>query len=115
MTSPPTVSGCLPRRSHLSSTDATATILGVTAAGGLRGCEVDITFTSMAVSYQAAPDVAPETHIRLVRYRSQDFSRLTDVDRLVMQRFNHPTPPNRIAVGREQQQYAGPSAGFKLD
>jgi Flp pilus assembly secretin CpaC len=39
----------------------------------------------------------------------------TDVDRLIYQRFNHPTPPNRIAVGREQQQYAGPSAGFKLD
>ncbi|WP_427886786.1 threonine/serine ThrE exporter family protein [Kribbella sp. GL6] len=69
--------------SGAGTADATATILGVTAAGGLRGCEVDITFTSMAVSYQAAPDVAPETHIRLVRYRSQDFSRLTDVDRLV--------------------------------
>jgi pilus assembly protein CpaC len=37
----------------------------------------------------------------------------TDVDRLVMQRFNHPTPPQRVSVGREQ--YAGPSAGFKLD
>jgi hypothetical protein len=37
----------------------------------------------------------------------------TDVDRLVMQRFNHPTPPQRLSVGREQ--YAGPSAGFKLD
>lgn len=63
--------------------DATATILAVTAASGLRGCEVDITFTSIAVSYQAAPDVAPETHMRVVRYRAQDFSRLTDVDRLV--------------------------------
>jgi pilus assembly protein CpaC len=37
----------------------------------------------------------------------------TDVDRLVMQRLNHPTPPQRVSVGREQ--YAGPSAGFKLD
>jgi len=36
----------------------------------------------------------------------------TDVDRLVMQRFNHPTPPQRLSVGREQ--YAGPSAGFTL-
>jgi uncharacterized membrane protein YjjP (DUF1212 family) len=69
--------------SGAGTADATATILSVTAAGGLRGCEVDITFTSMAISYQAAPDVAPETHIRLVRYRSQDFSRLTEVDRLV--------------------------------
>ncbi|WP_432943990.1 threonine/serine ThrE exporter family protein [Kribbella sp. CA-253562] len=69
--------------SGAGTADATATILGVTAAGGLRGCEVDITFTSIAISYQAAPDVAPETHMRVVRYRSQDFSRLTDVDRLV--------------------------------
>jgi pilus assembly protein CpaC len=37
----------------------------------------------------------------------------TDADRLVYQRFNHPTPPQRLSVGREQ--YAGPSAGFKLD
>ncbi len=37
----------------------------------------------------------------------------TDADRLVLQRFNHPTPPARITGGR--QQYAGPSAGFKLD
>jgi pilus assembly protein CpaC len=37
----------------------------------------------------------------------------TDADRLVMQRFNHPTPPQRLSVGREQ--YAGPSAGFTLE
>jgi Flp pilus assembly secretin CpaC len=38
----------------------------------------------------------------------------TDVDRLVMQRFNHPTPPRRLAVGRETGA-VGPTAGFKLD
>jgi pilus assembly protein CpaC len=37
----------------------------------------------------------------------------TDADRLVYQRLNHPTPPRRVSVGRPQ--YAGPSAGFKLD
>ena len=37
----------------------------------------------------------------------------TDADRILMQRLNHPTPPRRVAVGRER--YAGPSAGFKLD
>ena len=37
--------------SGAGTTDATATILAVTAAGGLRGCEVDITFTSIAISY----------------------------------------------------------------
>ena len=38
----------------------------------------------------------------------------TDVDRLLMQRYNHPTPPRRLAVGREPTA-AGPTAGFKLD
>jgi pilus assembly protein CpaC len=38
----------------------------------------------------------------------------TDVDRLVMQRYNHPTPPRRVSVGRETTA-GGPTAGFKLD
>jgi pilus assembly protein CpaC len=37
----------------------------------------------------------------------------TDADRLVFQRLNHPTPPRRVAVGREQN--VGPTAGFKLE
>jgi len=37
----------------------------------------------------------------------------TDADRLLLQRYNHPTPPTRIIAGRPQ--YSGPSAGFKLD
>ncbi|HLG45839.1 MAG TPA: type II and III secretion system protein family protein [Reyranella sp.] len=37
----------------------------------------------------------------------------TDVDRIVMQRLNHPTPPQRLTVGREQ--FAGPAAGFTLE
>jgi len=38
----------------------------------------------------------------------------TDTDRLVMQRFNHPTPPRRMAVGRETTA-AGPTPGFTLE
>ncbi|MBL6616116.1 MAG: type II and III secretion system protein family protein [Reyranella sp.] len=39
----------------------------------------------------------------------------TDVDRLLMQRYNHPTPPRRLAVGRETTTPVGPTAGFKLE
>jgi len=40
----------------------------------------------------------------------------TDFDRIMMGRYNHPTPPRRVAVGREAApSSAGPSAGFKLD
>ena len=38
----------------------------------------------------------------------------TDTDRLVLQRFNHPTPPRRMAVGRETTA-AGPTPGFTLE
>jgi Flp pilus assembly secretin CpaC len=38
----------------------------------------------------------------------------TDVDRLLMQRYNHQTPPRRMSVGRETAP-VGPTAGFKLD
>jgi pilus assembly protein CpaC len=38
----------------------------------------------------------------------------TDVDRLLMQRYNHPTPPRRLSVGRETAP-VGPTAGFKLE
>lgn len=36
----------------------------------------------------------------------------TDADRLLYQRFNHPTPPQRLSAGRTA---AGPTAGFKLE
>jgi len=38
----------------------------------------------------------------------------TDTDRLVLQRFNHPTPPRRMAVGRETTA-VGATPGFTLE
>ena len=38
----------------------------------------------------------------------------TDADRLLYQRMDHPTPPQRLAVG-QQPRNTGPTAGFKLD
>ncbi len=38
----------------------------------------------------------------------------TDADRILFQRYNHPTPPQRMS-GRAGPQAAGPTAGFKLD
>jgi hypothetical protein len=40
----------------------------------------------------------------------------TDTARIFLQRFNHPTPPQRLSVGGGAQPGAvGPTAGFKLD
>lgn len=39
----------------------------------------------------------------------------TDADRLVYQRFNHPTPPATMSVSGGSHAATGPTAGFKLD
>jgi uncharacterized membrane protein YjjP (DUF1212 family) len=75
--------GDLVLSSGAGAADTTATMLAVTSAAGLRNCEVDVTFTSVTISYQGEPDTPPETHMRQVAYRGTDYSRLTDVDHLV--------------------------------
>ena len=68
-----------------SAADVTATVLRVAASYGLRDCQVDVTFTSLLVSYERAGAV-PLTAVRTVRVRGMDYSRLqgiSDVARAV--------------------------------
>jgi len=69
--------------SGAGASDVTATMLAVTSACGLRGCTIAVNFTTLSVSYQAAPDAPPETHQRVVQYRGHDYAQLTEVDHLV--------------------------------
>lgn len=69
--------------SGAGAADVSATMLTVTSACGLRGCVIDVNFTTLTVAYQASPDVAPESHMRVVRYRGQEYGQLTEVDTLV--------------------------------
>lgn len=50
---------------------------------GLVGAEVDITFTSISISYQAGSYIAPQTRMRVVRWRSQDYSRMGKIEQLI--------------------------------
>ncbi len=59
-----------------------STILALTAACGLRHCEVDVTFTSMTASYIRGDDVEPITTLQVVRRRRVDYSRLAGVHAL---------------------------------
>ncbi|WP_024793571.1 threonine/serine ThrE exporter family protein [Tomitella biformata] len=55
----------------------------VAAAYGLTECDVDITYNSIAISARRGPTLPPAGSIRIVKYRTHDFTRLAAVDRLV--------------------------------
>lgn len=81
----------------LLSTGATAddvvgTVLRLTRAYGLRGVHVDVTFSSVAVSYHRGPDADPVTLLRVVSSRSQDYSRLERLRDLVLELDADPVP-----------------------
>ena len=61
-----------------SAADVTATVLRVAAAYGLTECQVDITFTSLTISYDPY-DAAPLTLMRIVRPRGSDYTRLQGI------------------------------------
>lgn len=63
--------------------DVEAVMLGVTRAYRLPDCEPQVTFTMIAVSWQAGPDAVPVIVDRTVRHRESDYRRLTEVYRLV--------------------------------
>jgi uncharacterized membrane protein YjjP (DUF1212 family) len=68
-----------------SAANVTATVLRVAAAYGLANCQVDVTFTSLTISYDG--DAAlPVTLMRVVRPRGMDYARLqgiTDLARAI--------------------------------
>lgn len=67
------------------SADVTATVLRVAAAYGLASCQVDITFTSITVSFDRE-DAVPLTAMRIVRMSRIDYTRLqgiTDLARAI--------------------------------
>jgi uncharacterized membrane protein YjjP (DUF1212 family) len=69
-----------------AAADVNATVLRVAAAYGLTACQVDITHTSLTISYDPN-DAVPITLMRIVRPRGLDYSRLqgiTDLARAVV-------------------------------
>src|SRR3712207_7501097 len=64
-----------------SAADVTATVLRVADAYGLSSCQVDVTFTSLTVSYDRDGAV-PLTLMRIVRPRGMDYTRLRGITEL---------------------------------
>lgn len=50
---------------------------------GLANCEVDVTYNAILVTAHRGPTLPPASTMRLVHYRSLDFTRLAQVDRLI--------------------------------
>lgn len=65
------------------ASDVTATIHAVTDSLGLPQCEVDVIYTSITATCQRGSEKPPVTAVRVVRSRSLDYSRLTDVEKLI--------------------------------
>ncbi len=69
--------------SGAGAADVTATMLSVGHHLGLRHPEIDVTFTSLSMSYQRSPEEPPVLMIRNVKHRDIDYADLTQVDHLV--------------------------------
>ncbi len=69
--------------SGAGAADVTATMWSVTHACGLRGVEVDVTFTSLTMSHQPSYEEPAMVQVRHVRHRVIDYEDLTLVDQIV--------------------------------
>ncbi len=69
--------------SGVSTVDTVWFMVETTTAQGLPRCEVDITFTSITISAHRGLTRPPINVVRVVRYRSLDYTRLAGVDQLV--------------------------------
>ncbi|GHD52421.1 threonine/serine exporter family protein [Mycetocola manganoxydans] len=69
--------------SGASAEDATATMLAVTRAYGLKGCEADVTHTVITLTWDDPSTNDTVTRSRNVKYRTLDYTRLTNTSTLV--------------------------------
>lgn len=69
--------------SGAGAADVTATMQSVAHHLGLRHPEIDVTFTSLSMSYHPDPGEPPVLMLRNVKHRDIDYEDLTQVDHLV--------------------------------
>ncbi|MCD4536272.1 threonine/serine exporter family protein [Nocardioides sp. cx-169] len=69
--------------SGAGAADVTSTMQTLAWHFGLRHPEIDVTFTSLSMSYQVSPEESPLMQVRHVKQRDIDYEDLTLVDHLV--------------------------------
>lgn len=74
--------------------DTMAQVQFIAATYGLARCDVDITYNSITISAARGPTMPPASTMRIVQYRSHDFTRLAAVDRLTRRIRRELVPPD---------------------
>jgi uncharacterized membrane protein YjjP (DUF1212 family) len=69
--------------SGAGAADVAATMLSVAHATGLRGVDVDVTFTALSMSHQPSYDEPAMIQTRNVKHRDIDYEDLTNVDIII--------------------------------
>lgn len=69
--------------SGAGAADVAATMLSIAHTVGLRGVDVDVTFTALSMSYQPSFDEPAMISVRNVKHRDIDYEDLTDVDIII--------------------------------
>lgn len=68
------------------------TMLAIARTYGLPTCDVDIAFSTITMCCHRGNEAGPVTTMRNVRYRTQDYTRLADVDAIISEIVDHEEP-----------------------
>lgn len=74
--------------SGAGAADVTATMRSVSWQLGVRHPDIDVTFTSLSMSFQSSPEEPAQFQVRQVKQRDIDYEDLTQVDHLVRDVLN---------------------------
>lgn len=73
--------------------DTTTQVRFIAATYGLSRCDIDVTYDAIRIWADRGPQLPPASTMRVVKYRSLDFTRLAAVDRLTRRIRNEVVPP----------------------
>ncbi len=80
--------------SGTAAMDTVMQVKFITATYGLARCDVDVTYNSITISAYRGTTLPPASTMRIVHYRSLDFTRLAAVDRLTRRIRREAVPPD---------------------
>lgn len=73
--------------------DTQTTVRFIAATYGMSACDVEVTYNSIRIYVHRGPRLPPASSMRVVQYRSLDFTRLAAVDRLTRRIRSEVVPP----------------------